>query len=144
MNFKLIFTASALAFLLGGCAAQAQLEPVEPQPASPLTYTHPSYHKVTPDVALQMMKNGVPVIDVRSPDEYQQGHIAGSINVPLDTLKLGTILEAQPDITKPLLVHCRSGVRAEQASKILVESGYQQVYNMYGTLQWPYGFINEK
>ena len=144
MPYKtLSLTAALVACLsLTACSApQAPLEPVDPQPASPLTYENPAYHKVTPQVAKQMMDQGVVVIDVRSPEEYQAGHIKGAVNVPLDTIKEGTILQAQPDVTKPILVHCRSGVRAEQASQILVKSGYQQVYNMYGTLQWPYGFV---
>ncbi len=135
--------AAALSIFTLGCA-QTPLEPVDPQPASPLTYQHAGYQKVTPAVAKAMMELGAPVIDVRRPDEYKAGHIQGSINVPLETLKPGTILEAAPDVTKPILVHCRSGVRAEQASRILVESGYQQVFNMYGTLQWPYGFVQEQ
>ena len=135
---------SLLTVALSGCASQCPVEPVTPQPATPLSYQNPAYHKVTPDVALALMELGVPVIDVREPDEYAAGHIKGSVNVPLSTLKPGTVLEAAPDVTKPVLVHCRSGVRAENASKILVESGYRYVFNMYGTQQWPYGFVTEE
>lgn len=126
--------------VVSGCA-QAAREPVDPQPATPLTYQNPAYQKVTPEAAKKMMDAGVTVIDVRESNEYAQGHIAGAVNVPLSTLKQGEILQAAPDVEKPLLVHCRSGVRAEKAAKILVESGYQHVFNMYGTMQWPYGLV---
>lgn len=148
MKFIPFLGAAALAALLCGCCsslcyAAPALEPVDPQPATPLTYSNPAYQKITPEVARQMMEHGVVVIDVRSPEEYAAGHIAGSVNVPLPSLRPGTVLEAQPDFEQPVLVHCRSGVRAEQAAQILVESGYRHVYNMYGTMQWPYGLVQD-
>ena len=51
------------------------LEPVDPQPASPLTYSNPAYQKVAPDVARKMMAEGVVLIDVRSPEEFASGHV---------------------------------------------------------------------
>ena len=118
-------------------------EPVSPQPATPLTYENPAYHKVVPAQAREMMRKGVVVIDVRMPVErLKEGFIKGSVNVPLPYLKPGAVLSAQPDLNQPVLVHCRSGVRAEAASKILIETGYKHVYNMYGTLQWPFGLLN--
>ena len=50
-------------------------------------------------------------------------------------------LEAVPNLNDKVLVQCRSGVRAERAAKMLIESGYKNVYNAYGTLQWKYGFV---
>ncbi len=140
MRFIQLLLVPVVAIFMVGCAQQ---EPVDPQPASPLSFKHESYHKVTPDVAKALMELGFTVIDVRESDEYQAGHIQGSINVPLSTFKEGMVLEAVPDFNTPILVHCRSGVRAENASKILVESGYKYVFNMYGILQWPYDLVKE-
>ena len=121
------------------------IEPVDPQPAMPLTFENPAYHKVVPSEAREMMKKGVVVIDVRMPVErIKEGFIEGSVNVPLPYLKPGAMLTAQPDVNQPVLVHCRSGVRAEAASKILIQTGYKAVYNMYGILQWPYDLVNGK
>ena len=134
----------ALLFGLAAGAAQA-LEPVNPQPAMPLTFKHPAYQKGTPEVARQMIEDGVVVLDVRNPVErLKEGYIAGSYNVSLQALKPGARLAFAPDLDQKILVHCRSGVRAEQAAKILVQTGYRHVYNMYGTLQWPYGLVNGK
>lgn len=133
--------ALALTLAAGLLIGQAHaLEPVNPQPATPLTYENPAYHKITPDVAKKMMDEGnVVVLDVRNPDEIKaEGYIKGSVNVPLDQLKPGVKLEAAPDLNQKVLVHCRSGVRAEKASRILVETGYKNVYNFYGTQQWPF------
>ena len=54
----------------------------------------------------------------------------------------GAKLTAVPDFDQKVLVHCRSGVRAENAARILISTGYKHVYNMYGTLQWPYKLEN--
>ena len=128
-------------FLLAGVSHA--LEPVEPQPATPLTFSDPAYQKVIPSVAKEMIADGVVVIDVRSPMErITEGFIPGSVNVPLPALKVGAKLTAAPDFNQKVLVHCRSGVRAENAAKILVATGYKHVYHMYGILQWPYPLEN--
>ena len=89
------------------------------------------------------IKEGVVVIDVRNPIErLTEGYIKGSVNVPLSSLKVGAKLTAAPDFNQKILVHCRTGVRAENASKILVKTGYKHVYNMYGILQWHYELEN--
>ena len=118
----------ALAAALSMGAAIAQ-EPVDPQPAQP------------PDVAKQMMAEGVVLIDVREPNEFAEGHVQGAVNVPLSTFKPGMKLEAVPNLESKVLVQCKSGVRAEKAAKILVESGYKHVYNAYGTSQWKFGLV---
>ena len=137
--FKLGMSAVMSAVLCAGVAFAK--EPVDPQPAQPLTYVNASYHKVVPEVAKKMMESEkVVILDVRTPEEVKtDGYIKGSVNVPLDQLKPGVKLEAAPDLNQKILVHCKSGVRAEKASKILVETGYKNVYNFYGTLQWPFG-----
>ncbi len=67
--------------------AQA-LEPVDPQPAVPLTFEDPAYQKVVPEVAREMIADGVVVIDVREPIErLKEGFIKGSVNIPLGQLK---------------------------------------------------------
>lgn len=140
---KMNVLAALCAGMLAFGAAQAQ-EPVNPQPAQPLTYVNPAYAKVTPEVGKKMMEEEkVVLIDVREADEYAEGHVKGAVNVPLSTLKPGVTLAAVPDKNQKVLVQCKSGVRAEKASRILVESGYKHVYNMYGTSQWPFGLVKD-
>lgn len=136
---QLCFAAAAAAGIFSGSALA--LEPVNPQPAQPLTFTHPAYSKVTPETAREMMAEGAVVIDVREPDEFASGHVRGAVNVPLSVLRPGMKLEAAPSFDQKVLVQCRSGVRAERAARILIETGYQHVYNMYGTLQWHYELV---
>ena len=79
---KKISAACAAAALSVGIAGNAQaLEPVNPQPAVPLTYSNPAYAKVAPAEAKKMIEAGVTVVDVREPDEFASGHIQGSVNV---------------------------------------------------------------
>ena len=83
------------------------LEPVEPQPAVPLTFTNQAYQKVVPAEALKMIKEGVVVIDVRNPIErLTEGYIKGSVNVPLSSLKSGAKLTAVPDFDQKVLTTC--------------------------------------
>lgn len=69
------------------------------------------------------------VVDVRTPQEYAQGHLKGAINIPLSDLplRIGGL-----DPNKPILVYCQTGYRSAQASAVLVKAGFTQVYNMDG------------
>lgn len=141
MNIKTLLASAAAASVLSMGMAHA-LEPVDPQPAVPLTFVDPAYHKITPAEAKKMMETEkVVVIDVREAEEYAAGHVKGAVNVPLSTMKPGAKLEAAPDVNAKILVQCKSGVRAERASRMLVEAGYKHVYNFYGTSQWPYELV---
>ena len=75
---------------------------------------------------------GAPVIDVRNPDEWAAGHLERSTLVPLPELerRLGEV-EALVggDKTKPVVVVCRSGARAEKARALLLQNGFTDVRN---------------
>lgn len=73
---------------------------------------------------------GAQIVDVRTPEEYQEGHIPGSINAPLAALRQADFEEGAP-----LFVYCRSGARSAQACAILQEEGYQAV-NLGGILSY--------
>lgn len=73
------------------------------------------------------------LLDVRTPEEYADGHIAGSINIPL--AELSTQLSQVP-MNIPVVVYCRSGNRSAQAAALLKEAGYTQVLNMGGIVDW--------
>lgn len=141
MNQKLFAAFAAVSLSFGVAGSAFAIEPVTPQPSSPLSFSDPAYTKVVPAEAKKMIEAGVPVIDLREPHEFEAGHIKGSVNVPLSTFKAGMRLKEIPNVNEKVLLVCRSGVRSEKAARILVESGYKKVYNMYGTTQWPYGLV---
>ena len=67
------------------------------------------------------------IIDVRTAQEYKEGHLPDSINIPLDNLE-----KIHLDKRKKIFVHCLSGGRSEQARLYLRKRGYESVVNMGG------------
>jgi phage shock protein E len=78
-----------------------------------------------------MISDGVLVIDVRSAEEYSEGHIDGSINIP--HTQIDRIAELiGDDLARPVVVYCRSGNRSGQAESALQKLGYTGVFNGTG------------
>lgn len=74
----------------------------------------------------QLIKDGAVILDVRTKAEYQQGHIRGSINIPLQSLD-NNLSKLNKD--KPVITCCASGMRSGSAKMILRSKGFSQVYN---------------
>lgn len=74
-------------------------------------------------------RKGAIVIDVRSPQEYKEGHLNGAISLPEYEIKenVETILKNKKEI---IIVYCSSGSRSKKAQKELIEMGYETVYNL--------------
>ena len=85
--------------------------------------------QVSGEEAGQLLAKGARVIDVRTPQEYEAGHVAGSENLPLGEIG-DTISAAVPDRETPLLLYCLSGTRSAAAVRILRAKGYQNVSNL--------------
>ena len=73
---------------------------------------------------------GAVLLDVRTPQEYQEGHIPESKNVPLQQLNNIVSVAKNKDI--PLFVYCYSGSRSRQATGMLQRMGYSKVNNIGG------------
>lgn len=74
------------------------------------------------------------LIDVREPSEYLESHADEAVNIPL-----GDILKsdfAKIDKTKPIYLICRSGRRAEEAKVFLEKSGFANIKNLGGLVDW--------
>jgi rhodanese-related sulfurtransferase len=74
----------------------------------------------------QLVQEGAKIIDVRTPGEYQGGHIPGSVNIPLNELP-GKL--KQLDKSKPIITCCASGMRSGSAKSLLTANGFTEVYN---------------
>ena len=70
-------------------------------------------------------------IDVRTPEEFAEGHIQGAVNIPVDQIT-GKIAAVSPNKNAPINLYCRSGRRAEAALQELKKMGYTQVSNHGG------------
>jgi phage shock protein E len=79
--------------------------------------------------ATEYLKNGAVIVDVRSVNEYESGHIMQAKNLPLDRLEMMASSVAR-DKSKVLLLHCSTGARSGVAKKKLSELGYKNVFNM--------------
>lgn len=99
------------------------------------------YKNVSTEDAKQLIDNNeIVVLDVRTPDEFQGGHIPNATLIPLQELenRLNEI-----DKGKTYLVVCRSGNRSAQASEILSSNGFENIYNMTGGMNnWAYEIEN--
>ncbi|WP_054252914.1 rhodanese-like domain-containing protein [Neofamilia massiliensis] len=82
--------------------------------------------KISLDQALALkeyLSDKITIIDVRTPEEYQGGHLPGAINIPVDNLAN----EIREDLDQVIVVYCQSGRRSEAASEILKDLGYKVV-----------------
>jgi rhodanese-related sulfurtransferase len=73
------------------------------------------------------------LIDVRTPEEFADGHIPGAINISVQSLP--DRLDEVPN-NETLVVYCRSGNRSATATEILVDAGYSPVYDLGGIQDW--------
>ncbi|HTY88604.1 MAG TPA: rhodanese-like domain-containing protein [Candidatus Acidoferrum sp.] len=79
--------------------------------------------------ARALLKKGARVIDVRSPGEFNSGHLPMAVNIPLDEVETGVPRQVN-DKSQPLLLHCQSGMRSGMACRKLKKAGYPNVYNL--------------
>ena len=73
---------------------------------------------------------GAVLLDVRTPQEYQEGHIPESKNVPLQ--QLNNVVSVVKNTEIPLFVYCYSVARSRQATGLLQRMGYSKVNNIGG------------
>ena len=97
------------------------------------------YMNITAEKAKQIMdtEEGYIILDVRTQEEYDQGHIPDAVLFPLDDIE-GKAHVVLPDKDQLILVYCRSGNRSKKAAEILVELGYTNIKEFGGIIDWPY------
>ena len=73
------------------------------------------------------------LLDVRTPQEFASGHIAGAENISLQSLpqRIGEIPQ-----DRPIVIYCRSGSRSRTAARVLTQAGYVDVYDLGGIIKW--------
>ena len=102
-----------------------------------------AYQKISAEEAYEMMASQeVVVVDVRTQEEYDGGHIENAVLVPNESI-VSEMPEAPPDKEATLLVYCRSGRRSKDAAQKLLKLGYQSVYDFGGVIDWPYELVKE-
>ena len=77
---------------------------------------------------------GAMLLDVRTPEEYAEGHIEGSKNIPLQSIeRTESVIK---DKSTPIFVYCRSGARSARAANILKRMGYTNVEDIGGIMSY--------
>ena len=80
----------------------------------------------------------VQLVDVRTPNEFKNGHIKNAINI--NFFNTGNFSKAfeKMDKSKPVYLYCRSGARSQKAARRLVDMGFSQIYDLKGGyIRWP-------
>jgi len=131
--------AFAIAVLGAGCSgesggaeeSQEAVQQVAVQGESTPTLSSPQVI-TSADLVQRLETADAPVIlDVRSPEEYAEGHIPGAINVPYDQIP-ANLDSLESFLSDEVVVYCRTGRRAGVAEKALSEAGFTQVLDLEG------------
>jgi len=85
--------------------------------------------QISAELAAAHLRNGAVLMDVRSPAEYDSGHLKGAINLPVQQIdaRIGGLIK---DKNQVILLHCQTGDRSSTAQKRLIALGYTQVHNL--------------
>src|SRR5580658_1743444 len=84
-----------------------------------------------PDAEQILAAGGTTFLDVREPDEYEQGAIPGAVHLPRGHLEF-QVEGKLPDKAAPIVVYCAGGVRSAFATKTLGDLGYSDVQSLIG------------
>ena len=84
--------------------------------------------------AHKLVASGIKVVDVRTPAEFDTGHVPGALNIPHDQMA-ARHAEIGPPST-PVLLYCKSGRRTDIAARTLREKGFTQIYDMQSYDRW--------
>ncbi len=115
--YLIIFVCSLILVTISGCVSTTTPEKAQ-------------YTDVSIQQAKEMIDRGdVLILDVRTQEEYDAGHIKNSTLIPVQVLDK-RLNELPRD--KKILVYCKAGGRSAQASEILVNNGFKEIYNMKG------------
>ena len=97
------------------------------------------YVNITSEKAKEIMdtEEGYIILDVRTQEEYDQGHIPGAIVISHEEIA-EKAEELLTDKDQLILIYCRSGRRSKIAAEALVELGYTNIKEFGGIIDWPY------
>lgn len=103
-----------------------------------------SYKQISTEEAMAMMSEETDyiILDVRTPEEFESGHIKDAINIPNETIGNTEIAEL-PEKEQLIMIYCRSGNRSKQASEKLVRLGYTNIVEFGGINTWTDELVKE-
>lgn len=111
--------------LLSACQSSPSVSSSAPPARDPAAY-------VAPARARELVTSGALLVDVRTPGEFESGHLDGAVNIPIASLESRL---AEIPRNKPVVVYCAAGSRSSRAAGILDAAGYQ-VSNLGPMARW--------
>lgn len=140
MKFKILFV---LCFVMLFVSCESKLEnKKEVQMEKDYFLTEESkisYKIITQEEAKKIIdeQDGYIILDVRTKEEYDAGHIPNAMLLPNEDIGSEDI-DILPDKKQLILIYCRSGNRSKQAAQKLVDLGYENIMEFGGIIDWPY------
>ncbi len=133
---KLMIMIIAFAGIITGCSPTPSETPKNPKA---------QYKTITPNEAHTMMSesSGYILLDVRTPEEFEQIRIDGAVLIP-DYELAERAPEELADQEQIILIYCRSGRRSADAASILAKMGYINVYDFGGINSWGHETVSGK
>ena len=140
---KIVTSAIISCMLLCACSGPGKVQSDEVQPDT--GQPQGSWRTVTAEEAKEIMSESESdyiILDVRTEDEYNAGHIKDAILIPHDEISslADSVLHDHDAI---IFVYCRSGARSARAAETLAGMGFTNVYDMGGIIDWPYGTVTK-
>lgn len=89
-----------------------------------------------PEFDKEIKANSVQLLDVRTPQEYAEGHIDGAFNINIQSDDFQQRAEKELSKDSTILVYCRSGRRSMEAAEMLTKLGYKVVNLKGGIIEW--------
>lgn len=129
--YQCLALAVTLSLLSPACASTKAAEP-------PAALTHEGAEPPTPtiasDEARALVSKGAKLVDVRSPEEFAEGHIEGAVNLPVD--EVSTRADELGEKHEPVILYCMSGRRAHRAAEALRAAGFTKVHELGAMSNW--------
>lgn len=94
----------------------------------------PNPSRITAAQLRALLAQNALLLDVRTPQEYAQGHIPGAVSLPLDRLEDGGWANLPRGCA--VAVYCRTGRRSAVAARVLADAGFAPVYDLGGLPRW--------
>ena len=131
-KLTIIALSLAAALALAGCA------PGQKPAGETAAGRAQTIQSISPQEARELIgKPGVVLLDARTQEEYDEGHIESATLLPYDAIVADSAaLPADKDAT--IIVYCRSGRRSAIAARMLADLGYTRIYDLGGIQSWPY------
>ena len=91
-------------------------------------YKNSSQNEINFEQLKNMVSKGAILIDVRSPQEFKEGHLPGAINIP--EYEIRKVKNEMPKLNQQIVVYCQYGGRSKNAYNMMKKMGYTNVYSL--------------